>query len=65
MEFPGQDAVVDTAADQRGHRDAGYGVQAVQHQADEERQRDRPQQPAQGEVRVAARAAGRLTRAVR
>ena len=52
MELLGQDAVVDAAADQRGHGYAGDGVEAVKDQADEECQRDRPQQPAQREMRV-------------
>ena len=46
------DAVVDAVADQPGQRQAGHRVEAVKHQPDDQRDRQRPEQLAQRELLV-------------
>ena len=52
VEDLGLHAVVDAVPDQRGQRQPGHRVQAVQDQPDDQRGGQRPQQPAQREVPV-------------
>ena len=52
VEDLGLDPVVDAVPDQRGQRQRGHRVEAVQDQPDDQRDGERPQQPAQREVPV-------------